>query len=247
MFRRVLVAAPPRLASALPQRPLVRIHLPPATAARLSAHRFSTSSPPHPKCPQCSAPLPSPLPICPKCAYIAPIPQGMTYHEMLGLPYEPNPFIVNPAALKRRFLELQGIIHPDRWVGRSKEQQELAVVMSARINDALHRLSNPLRRVEYILEHEGFAGEDTDKLEDHTLLIDILEMRERIEGAESREEVEEVRAENAEQIKETIDEIRHLVEKKDWPAVKEAAVKLKYLQGIEQAAAAWPHPFTDHH
>lgn len=69
--------------------------------------------------------------------------------------------------------------------------------MSARINDGLHRLSDPLRRVEYILDREGFGGEETDKLEDPELLMEILEMREQVEGAESREEVEQVQAQNA--------------------------------------------------
>ena len=35
---------------------------------------------------------------------------------------------------------------------------------------------------------------------------------------------------------ETIQEITDLVAQKDWPAVKAAAIKLKYLQGIEKAA-----------
>lgn len=170
----------------------------------------------------------------------------MSYHEMMGTPYEPNPFIVNNAQLKKRLRDLQTVIHPDRWVGKRPEQQDAAAVMSARINEALHRLSNPLRRVEYILEREGFAGEETDKLEDPELLMDILELREEVENAESQEEVELVRKQNGKKLDETIQEIEKLVGQKDWPAVKTAAIKLKYLQGIDNAAAAWPNVFSDH-
>ena len=42
----------------------------------------------------------------------------MTYHEMLGVPYEPNPFIVDTAAIKRHLRQLQNVVHPDRWVGK---------------------------------------------------------------------------------------------------------------------------------
>lgn len=44
-----------------------------------------------------------------------------------------------------------------------------------------------------------------------------------------------------------IQEITDLVAQKDWPAVKAAAIKLKYLQGIEKAAEAWPHPLGSDH
>ena len=42
----------------------------------------------------------------------------MTYHEMLGVPYEPNPFVVDTAAIKRHLRQLQNVVHPDRWVGK---------------------------------------------------------------------------------------------------------------------------------
>ena len=68
--------------------------------------------------------------------------------------------------------------------------------MSSRINEALHRLSNPLRRAEYILAREGFAGEESDKLDDMELLMEVMEARESLANAQSPEEVAEIRAEN---------------------------------------------------
>lgn len=68
--------------------------------------------------------------------------------------------------------------------------------MSSRVNEALHRLSNPLRRAEYILACEGHAGEETDKLDDMELLMEVMEAREGLANAQSPEEVAEIRAEN---------------------------------------------------
>lgn len=68
--------------------------------------------------------------------------------------------------------------------------------MSSRVNDALHRLSSPLRRVEYILEREGYHVGDHESLEDPEVLMETMEMREQIESAESKEEVERVQAAN---------------------------------------------------
>ncbi len=39
-------------------------------------------------------------------------------------------------------------------------------------------------------------------------------------------------------IADILDEIEALVEAKDWAAVKEATIRLKYLEGIERAAHA---------
>ena len=79
---------------------------------------------------------------------------------------------------------------------QSQENQAIAAAMSARVNEALHHLSNPLRRAEYILACEGLGGEETDKLEDMELLMEVMEAREGLANAESEEEVAEIRSEN---------------------------------------------------
>ncbi|KAI1797889.1 Co-chaperone Hsc20 [Ganoderma leucocontextum] len=209
--------------------------------------RTLTSRSDRPKrCPSCSTPLPSSLPVCPNCFYIAPIPESMTYHEILGTPYEPNPFVVDPRQLKDQFRAAQAVVHPDRWVRKPEEHQAIAGAMSARVNEALHHLSNPLRRAEYILACEGLGREETDKLEDMDLLMEVMEAREGLASAESEEDVTRIQSENQGKIEESLEEIEQLVGSKDWEGLRAAAVKLKYLQGIESAAAAWPASVHDH-
>ncbi|KAI0732399.1 hypothetical protein C8Q72DRAFT_901961 [Fomitopsis betulina] len=251
MFRRALTAALPRSSSFPVSRPssssarrlLLTATCTPAPLSSRRRYATSTSR----TCPQCSAPLTTPLPVCTKCNWISNIPHELTYHEMLGVPYDPNPFIVDTAAIRRHLRQLQTAVHPDRWVGKPQESQDAAVVMSSQANDALHRLLSPLRRVEYILEREGYHVGDHESLEDPEVLMETMEMREQIESAESKEEVEQVQATNGLKLAETLREITDLVAKKDWPAVKAAAIKLKYLEGIEKAAEAWPHPLGSDH
>lgn len=47
----------------------------------------------------------------------------MTYHEMLGTPYEPNPFVVDVSQLKQQLRAVQAVVHPDRWVSRPSVSQ----------------------------------------------------------------------------------------------------------------------------
>ena len=143
-----------------------------------------------------------------------------------------------------------------------QEHQAIAAAMSARVNEALHHLSNPLRRAEYILARENLRGEETDKLEDIELLMEVMEAREGLANAKSEEEIARIRSENQGacagtwclhfsltsllgKVEETLQEIEQLVGLKDWEALRVAAVKLKYLQGIESAAAAWPASVHD--
>ncbi|OBZ80008.1 Iron-sulfur cluster co-chaperone protein HscB, mitochondrial [Grifola frondosa] len=218
----------------------------PSAIPQTHLRRYINTSQNPKRCPACSAVLPTPLPVCPSCAYIAKLPKSMTYYDMLDVPYEPNPFVVDTARLKARFRSAQAIVHPDRWVGKSTDQQATASTMSSIINEALHHLLNPLRRAEYILTLEGLGTEESDKLDDLELLSEIMEAQEELASAESPEQVAEVRKENDVKLQDTIQEIEHLVAVKDWPAVRAAAVKLKYLQGVDSAAEAWPNRSNDH-
>ncbi|EIW64664.1 Co-chaperone Hsc20 [Trametes versicolor FP-101664 SS1] len=240
-----LRARPAPLRHAVRRGPPQLRHASPATT--INVRRNHTDATGHTKlCPSCSAPLPTALPVCSKCQYIEPIPQSMTYHEMLGTPYEPNPFVVDVSQLKQQLRAVQAVVHPDRWVSRPSDQQAIAAAMSSRVNEALHRLSSPLRRAEYILACEGHAGEETDKLDDMELLMEVMEAREGLANAQSPEDVAEIREQNDAKIQEVLQEIESVVAAKDWPALRTAAVKLKYLQGIESAAAAWPEVAHDH-
>ena len=100
------------LSFALQRRP------PRAVPAASSARHYSNASARPKTCPSCSTPLPTALPVCTKCSYIAPIPESMSYHEMLGASYEPNPFVVDVPRLKNQFRAVQAVVHPDRWVAK---------------------------------------------------------------------------------------------------------------------------------
>lgn len=83
------------------------------------ARRWITQSSIKP-CPSCSEPLPTSLLICPKCSYIHSVPPEQSYHEIFGLTYEPNPYDIDTSALRKKFILLQGVVHPDKWSGKPR-------------------------------------------------------------------------------------------------------------------------------
>ena len=69
-------------------------------------------------CPSCSKPLPSFLHACTACWNISSSSSNMTHHDLFGLPYEPNPFVVDLTTLKQRFRQAQAVCHPDAWTSK---------------------------------------------------------------------------------------------------------------------------------
>ncbi|KAJ3552272.1 hypothetical protein NM688_g4236 [Phlebia brevispora] len=174
------------------------------------------------------------------------LPSSTTYYDVLNVPYDGSAFDVDLVRLKKSFRDLQRIIHPDKWSGKGDTAQETAAEMSGIVNRAYGILTNPYTRAEYILQLEGVPIEEQDNIEDPSLIMEVMETREELDGAEDRTQVEQIRLDNLSKINDLLPRLSAAVADKDWGAVKEATIRLKYLQGIDQAAQAWPNQPFDH-
>ncbi|CDS01063.1 hypothetical protein, partial [Sporisorium scitamineum] len=93
---------------------------------------------------------------------------------------------VDTSALKRAWRLKMAVTHPDRMVGRTDKEQQIGAQQSALINRAYETLLNPLPRAHYLLErHHAPEVSESDSLEDPELLMEVMELRERLEEAES--------------------------------------------------------------
>lgn len=88
-------------------------------------------------CPKCGQVLPTQLPTCtnPDCGYIETIPSKLRedYFGIFGLPglqstegsAMRNAFSIDPKVLRRRFLQMQKVCHPDVWAKRGPVSMEV--------------------------------------------------------------------------------------------------------------------------
>ncbi|KAF7347830.1 J domain-containing protein [Mycena venus] len=189
------------------------------------------------RCSSCSHTLPTPLPACNRCGNISPIPPSTSFHDIFALPSRPNPFVVDTALLKRRFREAQAVCHPDSWTSKGQHKQDIAQSLSSRVNEAYNSLLHPLRRAEYILEQNGLPMDENDKLDDLEFITEIMETRESIDEAANADELARIVDKNTAKIEETVGALERGVGAQEWVSVKEAAVRLKYLEGIGAAGA----------
>lgn len=157
------------------------------------------------------------------------------------LPAGPPPngsFTIDVRALRNEFLRKQAVAHPDLHRAEDKARAE---ALSARINEAYKTLSDPLLRAQYILSLQGIdlAGDETAKVEDQELLMEVLEARETIEEAASEDDLAELRDVNEARLEESVQMLGQAFKDSDTQTAKREAVKLRYWVNIKESLRDW--------
>ncbi|KAI0141422.1 Fe-S protein assembly co-chaperone HscB [Pestalotiopsis sp. NC0098] len=150
-----------------------------------------------------------------------------------------GPFSIDVRALRREFLALQGQAHPDLHPPAMKSRAEAT---SARINEAFRTLANPLARAQYLLQLQhglDVAADETAKVEDPELLMEVLEAREQIEEAQDEAELAPLREANAERENESVALLEDAFAKADLEAAVRECVKLRYWVNIRESIDNW--------
>lgn len=121
------------------------------------------------------------------------------------------------------------------------ENKNKAQALSARINEAYKTLQSPLLRAQYLLSLRGIevAEDETAKVEDPELLMEVLETREAIEDAESEEDLVEMKEENEKRVKKSVGVLEEAFARGDLEMAKSESVKLRYWINIKESLDAW--------
>lgn len=149
-----------------------------------------------------------------------------------------GPFVIDTRQLRKEFLQLQARAHPDRHQGVDKARAEGT---SAMINEAYKTLQTPLLRAQYLLSLRGIdvAEDETAKVEDPDLLMEVLEVREAIEAAGQESDLEEMKISNDARIAESEGILDEAFTSDDIEMAKSEAVKLRYWTNIKESLNAW--------
>ncbi|KAI9888254.1 MAG: hypothetical protein M1814_000803 [Vezdaea aestivalis] len=123
-----------------------------------------------------------------------------------GGPPPIGPFNINVQELRREYLRLQGLAHPDRHPQHMKTKAEAT---SAHINEAFRTLADPLSRTQYLLSLRGIkvTEDETAKVADPELLAEVLEAQEAIQDSEADAELVELRKTNDQRVRHSIERI----------------------------------------
>jgi molecular chaperone HscB len=97
------------------------------------------------------------------------------YFELYELPLN---FHVDEVKLKKKFYELSKRFHPDFYVNESEEKQEEILELSTINNRAYQVLSDPLKRIEYVLTLHDMLADGDKYVLPQDFLMDMMDVNE---------------------------------------------------------------------
>lgn len=157
--------------------------------------------------------------------------------ELLGLP---ESFRIDTAVLAAAWHELQAHHHPDRHVGGTDAERRRAAELSTSINEAYETLKDDYRRACWLLERRGIpVGDGERTVHDPAILMEQMELRERLADAESGGDAEGadriLREANALR-REVVEAVAASFDRDDLPAVAPLAVRLRFFDKLVEEA-----------
>jgi len=132
-------------------------------------------------CRDCGGGAPVDAHFCPQCTKILSIGRHGDYFSFLGLPRKLN---LNVNDLEQRFRGLSRQFHPDYFFNASPAERRASLERSSYLNDAYRTLKNPVTRLEYLLQLEGFAArspEEASKQVPPDLLEEVFALNEELD------------------------------------------------------------------
>ncbi len=152
--------------------------------------------------------------------------------ELLGLPRR---FAQDRPTLDARWRELQGKVHPDRFVAEGAAAQRVAMQWAVRVNEAYQRMKDPLKRAAYLCELNGVSLQaESNTAMPPGFLIQQMEWREALEEKPSLKTVEALNHEVMAHREKALAELQSLLdERADFVA---AAQQVRALMFVERFA-----------
>lgn len=187
-------------------------------------------------CWSCGGPTPADSLFCVTCASVQP-PGTADHFRRLGLK---RSFEIDRADLERRYFDLQRRLHPDRFATRTGREKALSQAQAVSLNEAYETLADPLERAVYLLHLAGMdvLAEGCNQIADPVILMEAMEMREALAGAQSAAQVEIFTANVAADIEECVADLAVAFRKNDLDEAAKLTTRLRYLRKLIEDSRA---------
>jgi molecular chaperone HscB len=139
-------------------------------------------------CHDCGGGAPVDAHFCPQCTKILSIGRHGDYFSFMGLTRR---LTLDPAELEQKFRTLSRQFHPDYFYNATPAERRASLERSSYLNDAYRTLKQPIARVEYLLQLEGFAPAESGNKVPPALLEEVFALNEELD------EIRDLRASGA--------------------------------------------------
>src|ERR1700744_4735735 len=116
----------------------------------------------------------------------------INYFDFYGIPESFHPDV---AALKKKFYELSKQYHPDFYATDTDEKQQEILELSTINNKAWQALSDPAKRLEYILRHHELLVDGAKPALPGDFLMEMMDINERLMEIEDADQWGEINSE----------------------------------------------------
>ena len=151
-------------------------------------------------------------------------------------------FDIRVPALRKEFLQLQSLHHPDKYTTNPTARQK-AEALSSLLNNAYKSLSDPLLRAQYLLSYrynvDVSTEDNTAYPTDQETLMEVMEAQEEIESAETQEEINTMKDQNLVRMKQTEKDMAEAFEKDDEKTATIETIRYKFWWSLQQALNDW--------
>ncbi|MDB4903666.1 MAG: Fe-S protein assembly co-chaperone HscB [Mucilaginibacter sp.] len=110
----------------------------------------------------------------------------MNYFEFYGIP---ESFNLDAALLKKKFYELSKQYHPDFYANEDESKQQEILELSTLNNKAYQTLSDPYKRLEYILKTHELLLEGAKPQLPSDFLMEMMDINERLMEVDDAEQL----------------------------------------------------------
>ena len=110
----------------------------------------------------------------------------MNYFDFYAIP---ESFHLDEGAIKRKFYQLSKEYHPDFYANEDDAKQQEILELSTLNNKAYQTLSNPAKRLEYILRQHNLVSEGAKPQLPGDFLMEMMELNERLMEADDAQQL----------------------------------------------------------
>lgn len=153
--------------------------------------------------------------------------------EIFGLPIA---FALDRSQLDNRWKDLQRQYHPDRHIAADPQTQRQTMQWSIRINEAYHRLKDPLRRAAYLCELHGTPVQaESNTTMPPAFLMQQMQWRETLEEATTTAAIYTLANQVTATRQRLLDDLHNTADqKRDWPALAQQVRTLMFVERFVQ-------------
>ncbi|MBC7574004.1 MAG: Fe-S protein assembly co-chaperone HscB [Herminiimonas sp.] len=152
------------------------------------------------------------------------------HYQLFHLPQQ---FGIDAAALDQAYRDVQGQVHPDKFVNGSDAEKRVAMQWATRANEAYQTLRNPLKRAAYLCELNGIDLQiESNTAMPVTFLMQQMEWREALDDVRAERNLgalERLDGEVRQAWKEQVDRIGELLDGSDFPDAAQAVRELMFV------------------